>query len=633
MLGLAVVASPAFAAAPAASSATAGDGRRPPPLVYVATRALDDPRAALALAQGAIAAAQAGGDRDTEFWLRLGRVEVFVQTDHDAAAVDELGLARRALRPGDTRQARWLEAFERLAGPLPQDVDAFRRAQSALAAAAQADGDAALACTVSAVDAWIHQELDVTDEAWQALEASERCGAQLGDRGQRAYALGAMALLAGRIGVPTPAEVYFQRALDALEGLPARYQRAWLLDDFGWALIDAGQLERASASFDEALALGSAVADASIVARAHEGLAEVALLQRDAARTLRHAREALRHGAAAGLGARAVTAQTQVVEALALHVDGPTRAAELDQEIQRLRALADADPLPHHRVLAARSAARGLQALGRHAEAYAELERFVELSRRAERERRDRDARRLQAVYETARREAENAALRRAADEARHELAVRGERQRALLLLLAALLAAVAAGAWLARRAFVRRRRLADLALRDELTGLPNRRALVAFGEEQFALAERLQLPLAVALVDLDHFKQINDAHGHACGDRVLKAFAAAGSRVLRAPDRLGRWGGEEWLLVMPGAHASDLGAVFLRLRESLAAEMAGVLPAGRRVTFSMGVAERGPGVGSFDALLAEADRQLYRAKGQGRDAVAGATPALPAAA
>jgi diguanylate cyclase (GGDEF)-like protein len=289
--------------------------------------------------------------------------------------------------------------------------------------------------------------------------------------------------------------------------------------------------------------------------------------------------------------------------------------------------LAARDPSARTATLIARSAARGYRALGQHAQAYAELERYLTLANTDSRAARERDAQRLQARYEAARREAENRDLRHAAEVTRLELEARAERQRALWALVAALGAVLAGGGWFFSRALRRRRRLAELALRDELTGLPNRRSVLAFAREQFNLARRLDLPISVALIDLDHFKAVNDRHGHAVGDRVLEAFAAASSQVVRGQDRIGRWGGEEWLLVMPGTRSDELQAVFARLRQALAGQRVPGLPHPHGVTFSMGTAERSAGIDSVDALIAEADRHLYRAKAQGRDALCGAAP------
>ena len=109
--------------------------------------------------------------------------------------------------------------------------------------------------------------------------------------------------------------------------------------------------------------------------------------------------------------------------------------------------------------------------------------------------------------------------------------------------------------------------------------------------------------------------------------DAVLRALCAAAQGVLRGQDRLGRWGGEEWLLVMPGTRGDELQAVFARLRLALAGQRVPGLPHPHGVTFSMGTAERSAATDSVDALIAEADRHLYRAKAQGRDALCGAAP------
>ena len=147
---------------------------------------------------------------------------------------------------------------------------------------------------------------------------------------------------------------------------------------------------------------------------------------------------------------------------------------------------------------------------------------------------------------------------------------------------------------------------------------------MLAFAREQFNLARRLNLPISLALIDLDHFKAVNDRHGHAAGDRVLQAFAAAATHVVRGQDRIGRWGGEEWLLVMPGTRAIELPAIFARLRQAMAEQHVPGLPHPHGVTFSMGTAERHAGIETLDALVAEADGHLYRAKAQGRDTLCG---------
>ncbi|MDP1650226.1 MAG: GGDEF domain-containing protein [Rubrivivax sp.] len=587
----------------------------------VAGSALDDPRTAVAQVHQRLAGAGAG---DAAFWLRLALVEVLSHTDNEAGSRRELEAAARALPSGPSAQRHrlWLAFYKRYVDSGAVEPEVFRRQQAEAREQARSAGDEALLCRLDLYEAVVQVELDAVDEAWAALEAVDRCAQRLGDAGLQSYALGTMGPLAWRVGSQQPPQTYYERALQALGSQPARHKRAWLLDDLGWALLNGGQPAAARGPFEQVLALSTAIGDVSFMMRGHEGLAEVLLHQHDAEGALRHARAALRLAAAnAGLRFREITAQTQVVEALAL-LQRPELAAEID----RLRAVAARDPSPRTAALIARSAARGYRALGQHALAYTELERYLKLSSSDVRSARERDAQRLQARYEATRRDAENRELRHAAELTRLELDARAERQRALWALVAALGAVLAGGGWFFTRALRRRRRLADLAMRDELTGLPNRRAVLAFAREQFKLARRLDLHISVALIDLDHFKAVNDRHGHAAGDLVLEAFARAAGQVVRGQDRIGRWGGEEWLLVMPGTRSGELPAVFERLRQALAQQRVPGLPHPHGVTFSMGAAERHAGIDTLDALIAEADRHLYQAKAQGRDALSSAS-------
>ena len=154
------------------------------------------------------------------------------------------------------------------------------------------------------------------------------------------------------------------------------------------------------------------------------------------------------------------------------------------------------------------------------------------------------------------------------------------------------------------------------LAVSDELTGLPNRRSMRTLLDRSIALSARGVAPFCVAILDIDHFKSVNDELGHASGDAVLREVARLGLAELRATDVLGRWGGEEFLLVMPGT-ADAATPALARIRAAVAAGA----HAARRVTLSAGIAAHRPGEDA-DALLARADRALYAAKRAGRDRV-----------
>jgi diguanylate cyclase (GGDEF)-like protein len=159
----------------------------------------------------------------------------------------------------------------------------------------------------------------------------------------------------------------------------------------------------------------------------------------------------------------------------------------------------------------------------------------------------------------------------------------------------------------------------ADASL-DPLTKLPNRRALAAELEREHALARRGRPPFSVLLLDVDHFKRVNDERGHAAGDFALEEIARRLRHRARTSDVVGRWGGEEFLIIAPDTNAAGAEALAeaLRMAISEAPIAAGEGPV--RVTASVGGAswERE----TVDELLARADRALYEAKSGGRDMV-----------
>ena len=159
------------------------------------------------------------------------------------------------------------------------------------------------------------------------------------------------------------------------------------------------------------------------------------------------------------------------------------------------------------------------------------------------------------------------------------------------------------------------------LAVRDELTGAYNRRFLMETLARERSRAERQAEAFAVCLVDIDHFKSVNDTFGHAAGYAVLKHFAALAPRGLRGIDTFGRYGGEEFLLVLPGTGQEGALAVAERLRAAVESAAFPGVPPERRVTVTAGVAIHRKGE-EVAALLARADEALYQGKRSGRNRV-----------
>lgn len=162
---------------------------------------------------------------------------------------------------------------------------------------------------------------------------------------------------------------------------------------------------------------------------------------------------------------------------------------------------------------------------------------------------------------------------------------------------------------------------LQDLATRDFLTGLPNRRCFLERAEQQLPALQDGGTPVAMAILDVDHFKHINDSWGHETGDHALRALATALSAHARPQDLIARFGGEEFCLLVPGLDADALAAYFERLRASVEDLRVPVRGGDLRMTVSIGVCAASTS-DDLHRLLAEADRRLYLAKAGGRNRV-----------
>jgi diguanylate cyclase (GGDEF)-like protein/PAS domain S-box-containing protein len=174
---------------------------------------------------------------------------------------------------------------------------------------------------------------------------------------------------------------------------------------------------------------------------------------------------------------------------------------------------------------------------------------------------------------------------------------------------------------------------LLDAVERDQLTGAFNRRAF--FGAAQRELQKRVhkRRPMSLLMVDADHFKQINDRHGHPAGDAVLRHLAAGLNAAMRAGDVVARMGGEEFAVLLPGTDLDGAEALAERVRSLFAAQSTTVGLSTIACTVSIGVAELDAGEREIDALIERADRAMYRAKHEGRNRVASQRASSPTAA
>ncbi|HEU0200582.1 MAG TPA: GGDEF domain-containing protein [Burkholderiaceae bacterium] len=350
--------------------------------------------------------------------------------------------------------------------------------------------------------------------------------------------------------------------------------------------------------------------------------------------------EAPRSVALAELGraADAIAASDRALRILATHTDSEELlSARLDRaqmanllgrpqmalaalEAARPQIERDKDPSAQRRF--AQESAAALSAVGRFREAYAagvalreydERNTQVRLARQLAAQRGQLAAERLLRDNEALRREAE--ASRRAVAALERESRL----QAALAVLGGIIVAAALLGLWWQRRI---NQRVAVLATTDDLTGALNRRRIVEIGKEAFGTFRQLGTPIAVVVVDLDHFKHINDRYGHAVGDAALRLVADTLRKELRDTDRLGRYGGEEFAIILPRTDAQDAVAVAERVRAAIAALANDSLGIDGRLTLSVGVAVAAANDADFDAVFVRADQALYRAKENGRNRV-----------
>jgi diguanylate cyclase (GGDEF)-like protein/PAS domain S-box-containing protein len=161
-----------------------------------------------------------------------------------------------------------------------------------------------------------------------------------------------------------------------------------------------------------------------------------------------------------------------------------------------------------------------------------------------------------------------------------------------------------------------------QLAYTDGLTGINNRRRLFELAEHEFEIAARYQQPLSVMMFDIDHFKRVNDTFGHAVGDQILQLVARIASMELRSADVIGRYGGEEFVILLPMTNAQQAYPLAERVRERVEAIRVPTEKGDASVTLSIGIAQilHDPQTGSADELISRADETMYAAKQAGRN-------------
>ena len=161
-----------------------------------------------------------------------------------------------------------------------------------------------------------------------------------------------------------------------------------------------------------------------------------------------------------------------------------------------------------------------------------------------------------------------------------------------------------------------------NLALTDPLTGLYNRRGLFEIGHIEFSRSVRLKRPFSALMLDIDHFKNVNDQYGHPVGDQVLQFLASELHSTIRGTDIVGRYGGEEFVIFLSGSNGKAAMDLAERLRRMIEEAPFFVGEKEIGITISLGVAEYNENSPNLETLVARADQALYVAKHKGRNRV-----------
>ena len=263
-------------------------------------------------------------------------------------------------------------------------------------------------------------------------------------------------------------------------------------------------------------------------------------------------------------------------------------------------------------------------ALGQHQKATQDLIRFIDEKEKLDQKMRSNQTARLRIEFDTERTTAENRRLQAEQKLQEQQVQALEETKR---WQLAFMLLGSSVALFVLIRQLRRARRLYLLAMTDELTRLPNRRAIMLFGSEAWKETARASKPLSVIVFDIDHFKRVNDTWGHEQGDKVLQGVANAAQSCLREKDRVGRTGGEEFLVLMPGADTHHAQRAAERVRQAVETMLFSLhTETGEQqtvqVTVSLGVTSRREGDTELDKVIHRGDMALYRAKSSGRNRV-----------
>lgn len=588
----------------------------------------NDPEQSRALAEQALASLAIQPDPDVELLAHIQLCDYFAERER--AVAERHLLAGQALLPRTSRPALAAQLLEcegdlrELAGDTASAMTLYQRA----VAAAEVAGDDEVRANALYQRGYLRGVRGELAAGLNDLRHASDLFERLHKTEQGLNTLLAVALLYDRMGDSRQALVHFEQALAAQRNAGLMREQAVTHHNLGRAQENLGDRAAARASYEAALALSEKLAYPRGRAYALRGLASVSNASGDGAAALKYAAAAaalldkapdarlraqiaLQRGVALRLSSRPADSLAALNDALKVFVaaDSPAEATAVQGELAATHA-----------------------AMGDYKAAFEHAREFKALSDQLLKRQIEERFASQKVEFDTAATDRENRALKRenAATERALAEEQRANRLRTVTLLLSAVLVVVLSV--LLRRHRRDSAHMHGLAMTDELTQLRNRRHVLGILQSMVADGTHG----AVLIADLDLFKAINDVHGHLVGDEILRAVSTVLRAAVPAEAGLGRLGGEEFVVILPGTDAAAARRIAEQARADVAALDASAWLPDRPVTISIGATAFGPG-DTLSAVLRRADDALYEAKRSGRNCVrwapAGGPPAAPSRA
>ncbi len=613
----------AWAATAQPATRPSAPGRADVIALLAEARALEekDPGRARLLAQRAATAVRGLGDPA----LQRSAQNVLCNTTAAVDAAAALPIAERGLRGSvEAADARSSAGFLScrgyaldLLGKPGEAAIAFDRAVASARKAGDAIEDKEVLADALALRGGSRHYHGRYDDAIADLDRAYALNVEIGQKSGQRYTLNAIANVYSdeNVGEYDKAIGYYRQLLKENEAAGLSGEVATSLFNIASAREMKGEFDAALQDYRRALEIDTALGARAAVAESERSIGALLVKQGKADEALPWIERALAHFIAND-DAESV-ARTRIARAKALRASGRIPEAVEDLVFAEQHFRTHNNPRYLAKIYDAMADARA--AGGEWRKAYDASMAYRRAQEQLEKRAREEQSSRLRVQFDSAKKEQENRAL--LIENAHRGEALRNaERvrslQRMFIIFGAAFFTLLAA---MALQLVNRGRRLRRLAMTDELTGMPNRRKIMDFLDRALRAAQSGGERLSVIAFDVDHFKRINDLHGHHGGDRVLCAIAELIGRLLPVGARVGRMGGEEFLVVLPGTPAARAHEVAEAFRSAVSgAEYEGFAD-GERATISLGVAEASRD-DDVETLLRRADSAMYRAKGEGRD-------------